>query len=97
MFGFIVVDFCCVLRVPAITSGLQIRCPYRGLRLPKDGTLKLGATIWVPGIKLAKCPIVQGFASSLLGTQLPVTLAVAFYKAYLLVSTAFSCYAGQAL
>lgn len=97
MFGFIVVGFCCVLRVPAITSGLQIRCPCRGLRLPKDDTLKLGVTIWVPGIKLAKCPIIQGSASSLLGAQLPVTLAVAFYKAYMLVRTAFTCHASQAL
>lgn len=49
-------------------NGLQIGCPCRGLRLPRADTLNLA--IWVPGIKLAKCPIIQGFAFSLFGTHL---------------------------
>lgn len=61
--------------------------------MPKDDTLNLELAIWVPGIKLAKCPSIHGFATSLLGTQLPATLAVAFYKAYLTARTALSCYA----
>lgn len=89
MFGFIVVGFCCVLRVPAIQLFAYL------VSLQRDDTLNL--VMWVPEIKLAKCSIVQGFASSLLGTQLTVVLAVAFKKAYLLIRTAFSCHASQAL
>lgn len=89
MFAFIVAVFCCVLWVPAIQLFADL------VFLQRDGALNL--VMWVPGIKLAKCPIIQGFASSLLGTQLPVAPAVAFYKAYLLIRTAFSCHASQAL
>lgn len=67
--------------------------PAEGCGLPKDDALNLELAIRVPGIKLAKCPSIQGFASSLLGTQLPATLAVASYKAYLIAGTAFSCHA----
>lgn len=52
-----------------------------GRSLPKCDALNLGLNVSVPGIILAKCPSIQGFASSLLGMQLPATLAVTFYKA----------------
>lgn len=68
-YGFLLYQMVCRFGVPG-----------EGWGSPKDDTLNLELAIWVPGIKLVKCPSIQGFATSLLGTQLPATLAVDFTK-----------------